>query len=87
MANIKSAEKRAVQNEKLRKHNVGLKSTYRTYIKRVEVKIATNKKDEALAAFKSLVPVLDSMVTKGVIHENKAARYKNRLNSKIKKLK
>lgn len=86
MANIKSAEKRALQSEKLRKHNMGLKSTYRTYIKKVEAEIAAKKKDSAMEAFKALVPVLDKVVSKGIIHENKAARYKSRLNEKIKKL-
>jgi len=86
VANIKSAEKRAVQNEKRRKHNVGLKSTYRTYIKKVEAEIVSKNKDEAMKSFKLLVPVLDKVVAKGLIHENKAARYKSRLNEKIKNL-
>ena len=86
VANIKSAEKRALQGERLRKHNIGLKSTYRTYIKKVEAEIAAKKKDEALKSFKTLIPVLDKVVSKGIIHENKAARYKSRLNEKIKKL-
>lgn len=87
MANIKSSEKRAVQNEKVRKHKAGLKSTYRTYIKKVELEMAANKKEEAVKAFKLLIPVLDKMVAKGIMHENKAARYKTRLNDKIKNLK
>jgi small subunit ribosomal protein S20 len=32
------------------------------------------------------VPVLDSMVTKGIVHKNKAARHKSRLNARIRGL-
>jgi small subunit ribosomal protein S20 len=32
------------------------------------------------------VPVLDAMVTKGIVHKNKAARHKSRLNARIKAL-
>lgn len=87
MANIKSAKKRATQSEIRRKHNVALKSTYRTYIKKVETAIAANKKEEAIKAFKEAIPVLDKAAAKGIIHNNKASRLKSRLNDKIKKLK
>lgn len=86
MANIKSAKKRAIQNEAHRKHNIGLKSTYRTYIKKVETLITANKKEEATKAYKTATSVIDKMVTKGIIHKNKAARYKSSLNNKIKKM-
>ena len=87
MANIKSAKKRAIQSESRRKHNVALKSTYRTYIKKVEAAITTSKKEDAIKAFKESMPVLDKAAAKGVVHKNKAARLKSRLNDKIKKLK
>jgi len=87
VANTKSAKKRAVQSEQRRKHNIGLKSTYRTYIKKVETAITANKKEEAVKALKESIPVLDKVASKGIIHKNKAARYKSRLNDKIKKLK
>jgi len=87
VANIKSAKKRAVQSETHRKHNVGLKSTYRTYIKKVEALTIANKKEEAVKAFKEAIPIIDQMVSKGILHKNKAARHKSRLSNKIKKLK
>jgi small subunit ribosomal protein S20 len=86
VANIKSAKKRASQSEVHRKRNIGLKSTYRTYIKKVEILIAANKKEEASKAFKEAVSIIDKMVTKGIIHKNKTARYKSNLSNKIKKL-
>jgi ribosomal protein S20 len=66
---------------------VALKSTYRTYVKKVETAIATNKKEAAVQAFKESMPVLDKVAAKGIIHKNTAARLKSRLNSKIKNLK
>ncbi len=87
MANIKSAKKRAIQSENRRKHNVALKSTYRTYIKKVETTIAANKKEDAAKALKEATPVLDKVAAKGIIHKNKAARLKSQLNDKIRKLK
>jgi small subunit ribosomal protein S20 len=87
VANIKSAKKRAIQSENRRKHNVALKSTYRTYVKKVEAAIATNKKENAVKAFKESAPILDKAAAKGIVHKNKAARLKSRLNDKIKNLK
>ena len=37
-----------------------------------------------VAALKAAQPVIDTMVTKGIIHRNKAARHKRELNAKIK---
>lgn len=86
MANIASAKKRAIQSEKHRQRNASLRSMYRTYIKKVVQAIETKQKDSAFAALKEAIPVIDKMVTKKVIHKNKAARHKNRLNTKIKKM-
>jgi small subunit ribosomal protein S20 len=40
----------------------------------------------AEAAYKKVVPVLDSSATHGIISHNKAARHKSRLNAQIKAL-
>ncbi|MGB2002936.1 MAG: 30S ribosomal protein S20, partial [Porticoccaceae bacterium] len=42
--------------------------------------------DAATEAYNKAVPVLDRMADKGIIHKNKAARHKSRLNSKVKAL-
>jgi small subunit ribosomal protein S20 len=86
VANIKSAEKRAKQAVKRRAHNMAARSRLRTSIKKVLNAIGAGKKDEALEALKAAQPVLDTMVTKGIIHRNKAARHKRELNSKVKAL-
>ncbi len=86
MANIKSAKKRAVQSEKRRQHNVSLRSKFRTYVKKVLTAIAGRDEAAAGEAYKTAVPIIDGMVNKGIIHKNKAARHKSRLNQKIKDL-
>ncbi len=86
MANIKSARKRARQAEKTRKHNMGLRSRMRTKIKDVIKACDAGNKDAAVSAYKDAVPVIDSMVNKGIVTKNKAARHKIRLNKRVKAL-
>ena len=86
MANIKSARKRARQAEKTRKHNMGLRSKMRTMIKNVVVACDKGDKDAAAAAYKEAVPVIDSMINKGIVTKNKAARHKSRLNKRVREL-
>ena len=84
MANIKSALKRARQAEKIRKHNMGLRSMMRTEIKKVVNACEAGDKAAAEAAYKAAVPVIDRMVNKRIVTKNKAARHKSRLNKRIK---
>lgn len=86
MANSPQAKKRARQNEKRRTHNASLRSMVRTYIKRVVAAIDTGDAEKAKAAYAAAVPVIDRMADKGIIHKNKAARHKSRLNAQVKKL-
>ncbi len=84
MANIKSAGKRARQAEKSRLHNMGLRSRMRTHIKAVVSAAESGDKAKAADAYKAAVPVIDSMVNKGIIRKNKAARHKSRLNKMVR---
>jgi len=86
VANIKSAQKRARQAEKTRKHNMGMRSTMRTRIKNVIKACDAGDKETAQAAYKAAVPVIDSMVNKGIVNKNKAARHKSRMNKRVKAL-
>ncbi|MDH5470947.1 MAG: 30S ribosomal protein S20, partial [Gammaproteobacteria bacterium] len=54
--------------------------------KKVINAIESGDKDAASAAFKVAVPVIDSAAGKGLIHANKAARHKRRLNQHIRAL-
>ena len=86
MANSAQAAKRARQAEKRRQHNAGRRSMMRTEIKKGDAAIAAGDKTAAESAFKAAAPLLDSLATKGLIHKNKAARHKSRLNAKIRAL-
>ena len=87
MANIQSAKKRARQAVQRRAHNMALRSRMRTAIKKVEASIAEGDAETAATSFKEAVPVIDSMVNKNIVHANKAARHKSRLNARIRELK
>lgn len=84
MANSASATKRARQSVKRRERNVSHMSRVRTFIKNVVKAVARGDKGAAEASYKSAVPVIDATVSKGLIHKNKAARHKSRLNARIK---
>ena len=86
MANLPQARKRARQNDKRRAHNASLRSMVRTYIKKVVAAIQAKDVEGAKAAYAAAVPVIDRMADKGIIHKNKAARHKARLNEQIKGL-
>jgi small subunit ribosomal protein S20 len=86
VANSPQAKKRARQNDKARKHNASLRSMVRTYIKKVVAAIETGDAVAAKAAYDTAVPVIDRIADKGIIHKNKAARHKSRLNTRIKEL-
>jgi len=86
VANTPSAKKRAKQAEKRRSHNASLRSMVRTYIKNVVKAIEAKDLELAKNAYTLAVPVIDRMADKGIIHKNKAARHKSRLNDRIKAL-
>ena len=58
----------------------------RSYIKRVHGAVETNDADAASAALAQAVPIIDKMVSKGIMHKNQAARQKSRLNKRVKAL-
>ena len=86
MANSRQAKKRAKQAEKRRLHNASRKTEMRTYLKNVLKAIQAGDKDTAMAIYKKATSMVDRLATKGLIHKNKAARHKSRLNSHIKGL-
>ena len=86
MANSLSARKRARQAEKHRLLNASQRSAMRTAIKKVLAAIEAGDKSAAESAYQAAVPAIDRSVGKGLIHKNKAARHKSRLNDKIRAL-
>ncbi len=65
---------------------MGLRSRMRTSIKDVIKACDAGDKEAAQAAYKAAVPVIDSMVNKGIVNKNKAARHKSRMNKRVKAL-
>ncbi|MDO4251155.1 MAG: 30S ribosomal protein S20 [Moraxella sp.] len=86
MANSAQARKRARQNVKRRQQTASQRSMVRTFIKRVVSAIESKDYSLATEAYKRAVPVIDRLADKGIIHKNKAARHKSRLNAAIKAL-
>ncbi len=86
MANSAQARKRARQADSHRTANMALASRYRTFVKKVAKLIEEGDREQALQSYREAVPVIDSAVTRGLIHRNKAARQKSRLNARIKAL-
>ncbi|EDZ66329.1 ribosomal protein S20 [Nitrosococcus oceani AFC27] len=56
----------------------------RTYVKKIVKAIVSGDKSQAAAAYKEAVPILDRLARKGLVHPNKAARHKSRLNAQIR---
>ena len=56
----------------------------RTYIKAVINNVEKGDKEAAKASYLAAVPVIDTMAGKGLVHKNKAARHKSRLNKMIR---
>ena len=84
MANNSSARKRVRQNEKHRQNNVTQKSRMRSAVKKVIKAADAGDAKEATALYGSAQPLIDSLATKGLIHKNKAANLKSKLNKRIK---
>ncbi len=87
MANIKSAKKRATQTVVRNARNAAQRSQLRTAVKKVLKALDANDAPGAEAAFATAQPILDRFSARGLIHKNKAARHKARLNARIKAIK
>ena len=79
MANHKSAEKRARQNEKRRVRNKAAKTRIKHLTKEVRLVSSETSKEEALAKLKAVQSTVDKAFKKGVIHKKTAARKISRL--------
>jgi small subunit ribosomal protein S20 len=84
MANTAQARKRARQAVQQNAHNSSLRSTLRTAIKAVRKAIAGGDQKAANESFRTASSVIDRIADKKIVHKNKAARHKSRLNSAIK---
>jgi small subunit ribosomal protein S20 len=86
MANHKSAEKRFRQTVKRTAVNHARITRVRTFVKKVELAIASGDKVSAQAAFREAQPEMQRGISKGVLHKNTVARKLSRLSARISAL-
>ena len=81
-----SIKKRIRQNKVTNLRNRSLRTNLRTATKKVDAAIMDNKFEQAQSDLKNAIPIIDTAVSKGIIHKNNAARKKSRLMRKVNKL-
>lgn len=86
MANIKSAKKRVLVNQKKADRNKSIKSAVKSSIKKVEAAVVAKDKEAAVAALANAISTIDKAATKGVYHKNNAARKVSRLSKAVNTL-
>jgi len=86
LANSRQAKKRARQNDKRRARNASQRSEMRTYLKQASTAVQEGNASLAAEIYKKATSMVDRLASKGLIHKNKAARHKSRLNAHIKSM-
>ncbi len=86
MANTAQARKRARQNDTHRLHNAGRRSMMRTHIKKILKAVEDGDKALAQSSYQQAVSIIDKSAKSGMLHKNKAARFKSRLNARVRSL-
>jgi len=86
MANTKSSKKTTIKSRKKNLENSKKRSTIRTIIKKVSSFIQSKDKQSAITEFKNMQSIIDRYTSKKILHKNKAARYKSKLEKKINKI-
>jgi small subunit ribosomal protein S20 len=79
VANHKSAEKRNRQNKIRNARNTHIRSTMRSYVKKVRTAIADGDMEAAKGILEKAIPYIDKAASKGVIHKATASRKISRL--------
>ena len=83
MPQIKSQMKRMRVSEKQRLRNRSIKSALKTFISNFDKAYGASEKEKCKDALAIAVKSLDTAVSKGVVHKNKAANQKSRLTLKF----
>jgi small subunit ribosomal protein S20 len=84
MAHHPSAKKRIRQIKRRTEVNRARVSRFRTYVKKVELAIASGDKQQAQAALRDAQPQLMRGANQGIVHRNLVARKLSRLSARIK---
>ena len=79
MANIKSAKKRILVNDKKNLRNRSIKSALKTTVKKFNAAVAEGNKELAASMLPGVISAVDKAVAKGIMHKNAANRKKAEL--------
>jgi len=80
---IKSGIKRVEIAERNRQRNVAVKSRIKTAVRKTLEVLSGGETQDQQAEYAKAQALLDSAVTKGVLHKNAAARRKSRLAKRL----
>lgn len=83
MANIKSAKKRILVNDKKNLRNRSIKSALKTVLKKFYAAVAEGNKEQAIAMLPATISAVDKAAAKGVMHKNAANRKKAELSKAV----
>ena len=86
MANIKSAKKRILVNQKRADRNKAIRSKTKTAVKKVYAAIESGDQAAANEALRLATVELDKACTKGVYHKNMTSRKVSRLAAAVNKM-
>lgn len=86
MPNIKSAKKRQQISQRDKMRNKSCRSELATALKKAKSVIKSGDVKAAQEILPQTFSILDEMVTKGIIHKNKADRNKAKLSAQVAKL-
>jgi len=84
---IKSAKKRAKQNEERRKRRLPAKTVMKTMIRKVLDAVSAKKKDEAQKLLPATYKAIDMAAKNHIIHPKNAAHKKSRMSKAVAGLK
>ena len=87
MANRRSSIKKIRVDTRRREHNVQTLSELKTTLRKTAKLLADKKPAEVTIQSRDLFSKLDKAVKKNIIHKNRAARVKSRIQRKINLLK
>ena len=86
MASHESALKAHRQSVVRREKNRQFRSKLRSALKTIRAAISANELDKAKGQISETSSLIDKMASKGIIHDNAAARYKSRIQTQLGKL-
>lgn len=82
MANTKTAKKMIKVHNRRKARNQPIRTAVKSVFKKAEVALEGKSSDLAAVA-KEAASIIDKAASKGVVHKNKAARKKSRLDKKV----